>query len=275
MNKIKHELFEFYKMSASGNDFIMIDNREKVVDHLFPDVRDFILKVCRRRLSAGADGLILIEKSGTVDFSWRFFNADGSEADMCGNGGRCAARFAFVNGIAGKRMAFETLAGVMKAEILGSQVKLQLTTPTDLKLDYSVALEHRELFVSSVNTGVPHVILLTDDVDHAPVEELGRVLRYHKEFSPHGTNVDFVTVLDKENVKLRTYERGVEGETLACGTGAVATSVVLKHKGLIGGRVNLLTRGGEILRVTVGDEVYLEGDARIIYTGKLMREAIE
>ncbi len=117
--KMERELLQFYKMSASGNDFIMIDNREKVVDQLFPDVREFVVKVCRRRLSAGADGLILIEKSATVDFSWRFFNADGSEADMCGNGGRCAARFAFVNGIAGKRMAFETLAGVMKAEILG------------------------------------------------------------------------------------------------------------------------------------------------------------
>jgi diaminopimelate epimerase len=275
MDRMDLELFQFCKMSASGNDFIMIDNREKIVDQLFPDVRDFVVKVCRRRLSVGADGLILIQKSATVDFSWRFFNADGSEAEMCGNGGRCAARFAFVNGIAGKRIAFETLAGIMKAEILGSQVKLQLTTPTDLKVDYPVALEHRELFVSSVNTGVPHVILLTDDVDHAPVEELGRVLRYHKEFSPHGTNVDFVTVLDRNKVKLRTYERGVEGETLACGTGAVAASVILKHKGMTGERVSLLTRGGEILSVTVGDEVYLEGDARIIYTGKLTQEAIE
>lgn len=274
MDHMENELLQFYKMSASGNDFIMIDNREKVVDKLFPDVQGFVAKVCRRCLSVGADGLILIEKSSSVDFSWRFFNADGSEADMCGNGGRCAARFAFVNGIAGKRMAFDTLAGVMKAEILGEQVKLQLTAPTSLKLDYRIALEHRELFVSSVNTGVPHVIILTDNVDHAPVEELGRVLRYHKEFSPDGTNVDFVTVVDRQNVKLRTYERGVEGETLACGTGAVAASVILKHKGLTGDRVNLLTRGGEVLRVTVGDEVYLEGDARIIYIGKLMSEAI-
>jgi len=222
----------------------------------------------------GADGLILIEKSATVDFSWRFYNADGSEADMCGNGGRCAARFAFVKGIAGRKMAFETLAGVMKAEMLDEKVKLQLTTPRDLKLDYPVTLEHRELFVSSVNTGVPHVILLTDDIEHAPVEELGKVLRYHKEFSPHGTNVDFVTVVDRRNVKLRTYERGVEGETLACGTGAVAASVVLKAKGLTGENLNLLTRGGEMLRVTIGDEVYLEGDARIIYKGKLMPEAL-
>jgi diaminopimelate epimerase len=252
------ELLQFYKMSASGNDFIMIDNREKTVDRLFPDVREFVAKACRRRLSVGADGLILIEKSATVDFSWRFFNADGSEADMCGNGGRCAA-----------------LAGVMKAEVSDSQVKLQLTTPADLKLDYAVALENKELFVSSVNTGVPHVILLTDDIDHAPVEELGRVLRYHKAFSPQGTNVDFVKVIDRETVQLRTYERGVEGETLACGTGAVATAVILRQKGLTGDTVKLWTRGGEALRVTVGKEVYLEGDARIVYLGRLWKEAVE
>jgi diaminopimelate epimerase len=269
------ELLQFYKMSASGNDFIMIDNREKTVDRLFPDVREFVVKVCRRRLSVGADGLILIEKSATADFAWRFFNADGSEADMCGNGGRCAARFAYLNGIAGARLAFETLAGVMKAEVSDSQVKLQLTTPTDLKLDYAVALENNELFVSSVNTGVPHVILLTDDIDHAPVEELGRILRYHKAFSPQGTNVDFVKVLDKETVQLRTYERGVEGETLACGTGAVATAVVLRQKGLTGDTVKLWTRGGEALRVTVGEEVYLDGDARIVYIGRLWKEAVE
>ncbi len=269
------ELFPFYKMSASGNDFIMVDNREKVVERFFPDVRSFVSKVCRRALSVGADGLILIERSATADFAWHFYNADGSEAEMCGNGGRCAARFAYLNGIAGERMAFQTLAGVMKAEIREAHVKLQLTAPTDLKLDYAVTLENGELFVSSVNTGVPHVIVLTDDIEHAPVEELGRTLRYHKAFSPQGTNVDFVTVVDRETVKVRTYERGVEGETLACGTGAVAASVVLKEKGLTGSAVRLWTRGGEVLRVSVGDEVYLEGDARVIYVGQLCKEAVE
>ena len=172
-------------------------------------------------------------------------------------------------------MSFQTLAGVLKAEVREGQVKLQLTAPTGVKLDYPVTLESRELFVSSVNTGVPHVIVLTDDIEHAPVEELGRVLRYHKAFSPQGTNVDFVTVIDRETVKVRTYERGVEGETLACGTGAVAASVVLKAKGLTGGAVKLWTRGGEMLRVSVGDEVYLEGDARVVYIGELSEEAVE
>jgi diaminopimelate epimerase len=269
------ELLQFFKMSASGNDFIVIDNREKIVERLFPDVTELIVKACRRRLSVGADGLILIERTEDADFAWQFFNADGSEADMCGNGGRCAARFAFENGIAGRKLTFKTLAGIMKAEIMENHVKLQLTTPVDVKLDYAVTLENSELFVNSVNTGVPHVILLTDDVERAPVEDLGRALRYHKAFSPQGTNVDFVEVVDRQTAKVRTYERGVEGETLACGTGCVASAVILNKKGITENVVSLVTRGGEALRVTVGDEVFLEGDARIIYSGRLWKEALD
>jgi diaminopimelate epimerase len=266
---------KFFKMSASGNDFIVIDNRDAVVDGMFPDVRDLVRKVCRRRHSVGADGLILIEKSDVLDFVWRFYNADGSEAEMCGNGGRCAARFAYLKGIAGDRIAFGTLAGTMKAEVhLDGRVKLQLTKPKDMKLDYSINLDTRELFLSSVDTGVPHAVLLTD-VDLAPVEELGRLIRYHKAFSPKGTNVDFVHVVDRENVKVRTYERGVEGETYACGTGCVAAAVILRAKDLVNDTVDILTKGGETVRVYVGDEVYLEGNAKVIYEGTLWPEAVE
>jgi diaminopimelate epimerase len=266
---------QFYKMSASGNDFIVIDNRRHIVEREFSNTAEFVLKVCRRRHSVGADGLILIEESDSLDFVWRFYNADGSEAEMCGNGGRCAARFAFLNGIAGERMSFGTLAGTMHAEVDDEgKVKLQLTRPTDLVLDYPIRVDDKEISVSSVNTGVPHAILLTDHIDLAPVEELGRPVRYHKAF-PKGTNVDFVEIIDKNNVKIRTYERGVEGETYACGTGAVATGVVLKEKKLTGEVVNVWTRGGEVLRVFVNENVYLEGSARVIYTGTLCIEALE
>ncbi|MCX5816414.1 MAG: diaminopimelate epimerase [Proteobacteria bacterium] len=265
---------EFIKMSASGNDFILIDNRTGELYKTYNDINDFVAKVCRRRHSVGADGLILIEKSRNADFCWRFFNADGSEADMCGNGGRCAARFAFIKGIAGKKMAFETGAGIIKAETEGTKVKLQLTTPTDLKLDYSIKLENKEIFINSVNTGVPHAVLLSDDIDHVPVEELGRIVRFHSAFGEKGTNVDFVKVIDKTNLVLRTYERGVEAETYACGTGAVASGVILKEKGLIESPVNILTKGGETLRVYVDDEVYLKGDTKIIYIGLLNDEAL-
>ncbi len=265
---------EFFKMSASGNDFIIIDNRDGKVYDRFKDLKDFIVKICRRHHSVGADGLILIENSKKHDFRWRFFNADSSEAEMCGNGGRCAARFAYIKGVAKEKMSFETLAGVIKAEVDGKNVKLQLTSPADLKLDYPVALEDKEIFLSSVNTGVPHAVLLADDVDHMPVEELGRLVRYHKAFGEKGTNVDFVQIVDKKKVKIRTYERGVEGETYACGTGAVATGVILKAKGLMESPMNILTKGGEALKVYVDEEVYLEGVTQIIYVGKLHEEAL-
>ena len=270
------ESLQFFKMSASGNDFILIDNRDGSVDAMFPDTVGFVKKVCRRCLSVGADGVILIEKSDSLDFSWRFYNADGSEAAMCGNGGRCAARFAHIRGIAGERITFGTLAGTMKAEIRSDGlVKLQLTRPSDLKLDYSIQLDTKEIFVSSVDTGVPHAVLFTDHVDMAPVVDLGSMIRYHKSFSPKGTNVDFVQVVDRENARIRTYERGVEGETLACGTGAVAAGVILRQKGLAGDTVNIWTKGGEIIRVHMGDDVYLEGSARVIYAGTLWPEALD
>jgi len=265
---------EFIKMSASGNDFILVDNRAGELYQKHRDINDFVVKICRRHHSVGSDGLILIQESRNADFCWRFFNADGSEANMCGNGGRCAARFAFIKGIAGEKMAFETGAGIIKAEMEGTKVKLQLTTPTDLKLDYSIKLENKEIFINSVNTGVPHAVLLSDDIDHVPVEELGRIIRFHAAFGEKGTNVDFVKVIDKTNLVLRTYERGVEAETYACGTGAVASGVILKEKGLIESPVNILTKGGETLKVYVDDEVYLEGDTKIIYVGLLNDEAL-
>jgi len=269
------DLLQFFKMSASGNDFIVVDNRDKATDARVSDMPGFVERVCERRHSVGADGLILIEKSETVDFAWRFYNADGSVAEMCGNGGRCAARFAYIKGIARNHMAFDTLAGTMKAEVhADGRVKLQLTRPTALKLDYAIRLEGEELFLSSVDTGVPHAVILTDHIDRAPVETLGRSIRYHKSF-PKGTNVDFVEIIDKDNFRIRTYERGVEGETYACGTGAVAAGVVLKAKGLTGDVVNIRTKGGEIVRVYVTGEVYLEGSARVIYEGTLWPEALE
>ena len=261
-------------MSASGNDFVMIDNRDGKVYDRFPDLLDFVAKICRFHHSVGADGVILIENSTQHDFRWRFFNADGSEAEMCGNGGRCAARFAYMNGIAGEKMSFETVAGIIKAEVYGQKVKLQLTRPGDLKLDYPLGLDDKEFFASSVNTGVPHAVLLVVDVDQVAVEQLGRMIRYHSAFGEKGTNVNFVQVLDKNNVKIRTYERGVEGETYACGTGAVASGVILTEKSLVTSPVNIHTKGGEVLKIYINDEVYLEGDAKFIYKAQLHEEAL-
>jgi len=266
---------EFYKMSASGNDFILIDNRDGKVYKEFRNINEFVKKVSRQHHSVGADGVILIEAAREDNnFSWRFFNADGSEAEMCGNGGRCAARFAKMKGIAGEKMTFETMAGIIKAEVNGAKVKLQLTTPKDLKLDYPVKLEDKEIFINSVDTGVPHAVLVVKDIDYISVNELGSSIRYHKMFGKKGTNVNFVEIIDMKNVKLRTYERGVEGETYACGTGAVASVVILSRKSQVKSPVNVHTRGGEILKIYVNEEVYLEGGTKIIFTGKLYEEAL-
>ena len=194
---------------------------------------------------------------------------------MCGNGGRCAARFAHLKGIAGSRLSFEHACRHDKS---GGAARRQSEAAAYKAKGPETRLPHRprykELFVSSVDTGVPHAVLLTD-VELTPVEELGRAIRYHRAFSPKGTNVDFVQVVDTKNVRIRTYERGVEGETYACGTGCVAAGVILHEKGLVESKVNLLTKGGEGLRVYVGDEVYLEGSVRIIYEGTLWPEAVE
>jgi diaminopimelate epimerase len=272
-----HSMLTFYKMSGGGNDFIVIDNRVGVVDE--KDLSRWIASICRRKHSVGADGLILIEASERADFKWRFFNADGGEAEMCGNGGRCVARLAHLKGIAGPRLSFETQAGVIHAEITDKRVKLEMPQPSTMELDYPLDLRGETFTVSSVSVGVPHVVLWVNDVDAAAVFKAGRAIRYHEHYAPAGTNVNFVQALDDGALAIRTYERGVEDETLACGTGSVAAALIASTKGMVTSPAALNTRGGERLKVYFdkhGDEfreVFLEGDARVIYEGKLWKEA--
>ncbi len=270
----------FFKMNGSGNDFIIINNREHVVEKNIEEttLREFVRKVCKRRLSIGADGLILIEKDDEYDFSWRFFNNDGGEVEMCGNGSRCAARFAVLNNLAPLKMRFRTLAGIIEAEITGLRtVKVQLTRPKDYIEE--VKLEGIDLPASFINTGVPHVVYFVDNVESVDVKELGRKTRYHKRFQPDGTNANFAEIINENNIKLRTYERGVEDETLACGTGATAAALVGMLKGLLKSPVSVQTKSGNILRIYaeirngVVEKVYLEGDALLTYIGTMTEEA--
>jgi diaminopimelate epimerase len=270
---------EFFKLSGSGNDFIVIDNRRRVVaeEAMVPLAR----ALCPRGRSVGADGLILLEDSDRVDFEWRFFNADGSEAEMCGNGGRCAARVAHLIGLAPEKMVFETLAGDIRAEILPGEIKLEMVPPAGLRLDYPLAVDGREMTVSSLNTGVPHVVIWTDDLERAEVFDLGRKIRYHETYRPAGTNVNFVQVLGPDTMAIRTYERGVENETLACGTGAVAAALIGGVTGRVNSPAGMKTRGGEELRVHFRwdrdrfQDVYLQGGARLVYRGVLSSEVVE
>ncbi len=270
-------MIEFFKMSGSGNDFILIDNRDGSL--AVPDVVEFVKAVCQRKVSVGADGLIIIEKSPRADFRWRFFNADGSEVDMCGNGGRCAARFAFLKGIAGKTMSFETGAGLIDAEVRDAVVKLRLTEPHTLKPEQRIVVEGESLVVGSINTGVPHVVHYVADLEGCDVFRMGRAIRYHEAYQPAGTNANFVTVIDRHTIAVRTYERGVEDETLACGTGSVASVLISAARGLVDSPVDVRVRSGEILKVhfaAAGErftDVYLEGRVRVIYEGRLWEEA--
>lgn len=268
----------FYKMSGCGNDFIIIDNRSPVVEE--KDLTAFIVGICRRKMSVGADGIILIENSDTVDFKWRFYNSDGSVAEMCGNGARCVARFAYLNGITGPDMAFETLAGVVSASVSETGlVKIRMTDPLNLELDRSLILKSGKYEISSVNTGVPHVVMVVEDIQGTPVKEMGKEIRFHPDFAPAGTNANFVTVQPDNIVAVRTYERGVEDETLACGTGCVASALIVSRKFALASPVTLLTRSGGYLRIYFEhrqdrfSDVYMEGDARVIYRAELCEEA--
>ena len=270
-------MIEFYKLSGSGNDFILIDNRNRSL--AIGNMIDFVKAVCRRRISVGADGLILIEPSDKVDFKWRFFNADGSEVDMCGNGGRCAARFAFIKGIAKNRLSFETGAGIIDAEVSGDIVKLRLTDPHSLATGYQIAVDGRPFNVSSINTGVPHVVHMTDDLESMDVLQMGRKIRYHEHYKPAGTNADFVKIIDGRTLGVRTYERGVEDETLACGTGAVASALIAASMGLVESPVDVQVRSGETLKIHFSrtnqgfEKIYLEGKVKVVYQGALWEEA--
>jgi diaminopimelate epimerase len=273
------EPVSFCKMSGSGNDFVVIDNRNQVVDD--SRLSDFVRRVCRRKMAVGADGLILIESSVKADFSWRFYNSNGSPAEMCGNGARCAARFAHVNGIAGQDLSFETEAGLIAAQVKEDRVKVKMPDPFDLRLDYTITLKSGSATVSSINTGVPHVVWMKPTIDDINVFELGKEIRHHESFAPAGTNVNFVCQKSQGQLVIRTYERGVEDETLACGTGSIAAALIKACKAKWSSPVSLLTRGGEILTIHFNKEglrfndVYLEGDARIIYTATLQQDALK
>lgn len=263
----------FYKMQGSGNDFILIDNRKGVLKG--KNLKDFAVAVCDRHYSVGSDGLIVIVPSKKADFKWRFFNADGSEAEMCGNGSRCAARFAHIKKIAKKDMSFETIAGRIYAEVKKSTVKVQLTGAGSLRMNISVSLEEGARVGNFINTGVPHLVYLSDRLEEEDVEGVGRRTRYHDIFKPSGTNVNFIQVLGPHKIRIRTYERGVEGETLACGTGAVAGALIADTLGLASSPVEVVTKSGEKLIVSFernGEEfrsLHLEGGAQVVCEGNL------
>jgi diaminopimelate epimerase len=277
MNK-KNKQIEFTKMTASGNDFIILDHRPKAKNQ--KPLRELTKKMCNRKYGIGADGLLLLESSKNADIKMRIFNADGSEAEMCGNGARCVALWIVqrpkTKDQKPKNINIETKAGIIEAEVKGDNAKIKFTEPKDMKLGIPIIINDKTIKVNFINTGVPHAVIFVDGLEEIDVDNLGREIRYHNYFQPAGTNVNFIEVKDNYNIKVRTYERGVEAETLACGTGSVASALITAYNLQFttpNGKINILTRGGEILKVYFNksgnnfSDVWLEGKAKIVYNG--------
>ena len=263
-------VLHFTKMNGAGNDFILIDNRP---GHVHLD-RTQIARLCDRHRGIGADGILLLEKaSNHADFRMRYFNADGGEAEMCGNGARCFARFA--NKVAGrkKKFSFETPAGVISAKPAGDLVTLQMTEPTDLRLKTTLRVMDENKTVHFINSGVPHVVIPVLQLDDVDVQEEGSAIRHHKMFSPKGANVNFIEKRGPKKIAVRTYERGVEDETLACGTGIVASALIFATTENTKGPITVIARGGDELQVgfeTIDNrfrDVTLTGPAEFVFEG--------
>ncbi|HEV8336544.1 MAG TPA: diaminopimelate epimerase [Candidatus Polarisedimenticolia bacterium] len=267
---------EFFKMSGGGNDFIVVDNRSvQVQSEAMPDL---VRRISVRALSVGADGVIFIESSRVADFRATFFNPDG-QTTFCGNGGRCASRLGYLMGAVGPRMRVETIKMVHDATIEGERVQFAMPPAARFRPDLKLKLDDQVLEGAFIDTGVPHVVVFRDVPHTVSINEIGRKLRFHPELGPEGANANFVMVVDEHTLAVRTYERGVEGETLSCGTGCVAAALVTTSLGMTRSPVACWTRSGVTLSVHFRgspgafSHIVLEGDARLIYQGNLSSEA--
>jgi len=267
-------MLNFTKMNGAGNDFVMLDNRDGAIQLAGEE----IARICDRHRGVGADGLLLVEPAQNgADFRMRYYNSDGGEADMCGNGARCFARYATKVAGAKDAISFETPAGLITAEFFGDLVKIGMSEPKGLVLNEKLEIEGTEITVHSINTGVPHAVVLVDSLENVPVQKLGSILRYHPHFAPRGTNVNFFAPVDATSIGIRTYERGVEGETLACGTGVCASAIIHHELTGNGGPIRVKVQGGDWLEVgfekTPGGyrKVTLKGPADFVFDGEIAR----
>jgi len=264
-------------MAGGGNDFVVIDDRPGVVE----DPTELTRRICTRRLSAGADGLILLDASTLATFRMRYYNADGSLAGFCANGTRCAARFARLNGFAEREMTIETGVGILGASVGDAgQVALEAPLPYDFHTERPLLVNGTRQEGSFIIVGVPHYVISTgDDLWSIDVMRLGQAIRHHRDL-PDGANVNFVTVRSAAAIEVRTYERGVEDETLSCGSGVVAAVLVNALKGRVRSPVSVLTRSGITFIVAFDLDgtdvrgVTLTGDARLIYTAEITPDTL-
>ncbi|WP_313432040.1 diaminopimelate epimerase [Siminovitchia terrae] len=270
----------FKKMHGCGNDFIVIDNRESVMKSF--ELSHFVKSVCTRRFHIGADGLMLLEKSTSADFKMRYFNSDGSEGEMCGNGARCIVKYAYLMGIGGDVMTFETLNGIYEGRILNEnvQIKFPPIPIQDFHLNQPFP-SNENAFCHFAWVGVPHTVFVERNIDLKQDQSFiqwARAIRYNPAICTSGTNVNLIEICDENQIKIRTYERGVEDETLACGSGATASAIISGLLSNVSSPVKVHTKGG-ILTITFRitedyvQDILLEGNAVVVAEGELLSEA--
>lgn len=263
---------KFWKMSGAGNDFVLLTGGRRGTAAL----RKLAVRLCARKLAVGADGLLYVNKAGAGAVSLRYFNSDGSEA-FCGNGSRCAAWWAYSRGLVeNNKFLLKTLRGELAVEVKGAEcIRMRMPDVEDVSLGHAGAWSKPVRSVHFLNTGVPHAVVPVYDLERLDVGGVGRLLRFHEAFGTQGTNVDFVRVSGGK-VYVRTYERGVEGETLACGTGITASAVALALAGEVKAPVTLVARSGDNFRVWLkpagagAKEIYIQGPAKIIFEGEIL-----
>ncbi|MEP6976106.1 MAG: diaminopimelate epimerase [Spartobacteria bacterium] len=265
-------MLRFTKMNGAGNDFVLLDNRAGALAL----TNEQIARLCDRHRGVGADGVLVLERpTNGADFRMRYYNADGGEAEMCGNGARCFARFA--NRTAGPldKLSFETPAGVISAQLHGELVTLQMSAPQDMRLDLEVPVGGEKIRAAYVDSGVPHVVVPVAKIEEVDVRSLGSALRHHPMFAPRGANANFSEQRGPRSIAIRTYERGVEDETLACGTGVVASALLFAANNSVAGPIDILVRGGDTLQVgftRAGEKfenVTLSGPADFVFDGTI------
>ena len=286
----------FAKMVGTGNDFVVVDARHRPLVRLAKAWPLVSRAACNRRTGIGADGLLVLEPSRVAQIRMRVFNPDGSEADMCGNGARCVALYlrngarGEGRGARGRPVTIETKAGVLSGAVRGHRVAMRMMDPTGLKLNHPLKADRGRRRIGFINTGVPHAVVPVERLDDVDVERLGRVLRYHRSFLPGGANVDFIQPDPhrKQYLRVRTYERGVEGETLACGTGVAASAILQtlwqERRGRGNGALRrreakVETRSGDVLAVSFAvtghgrdvrvTDLVLEGGASLVFRGEI------
>lgn len=268
----------FYKMQGCGNDFVVIDNRDMGLP--VQDMPRWAEKICKKAFGVYADGIFFLEnapENSGLDYVWQFYNSDGSRAEMCGNASRCAGRLTHALGIAGDKHVFGTDAGPIQVQVFPEleEVKVQLTSPEDVRINQILEVEGEEVTYHFANTGVPHVVVQVDDAERVDIKKMGSALRYHEAFAPEGANVNFVQFVDNDSLIVRTYERGVEDETYACGTGVSAVQVVMNKLGLSDAAVRIKTSGGEVLKVIIEEgKVFLQGGAELTFSGEIYLDAV-